>query len=154
MTFGYPPGSDAALIKREPSTGLEGKFSMEYTAAAAIVDGDIGFDTFTDAMVARPEVRSLMRKISRYQLAPQSYDPARLFVDVSITTRQGRHAVRVHHAPGSRGNRMDASQHEAKFIDCARRGLDEQAARQLLAQLQQLDRATDVGQIVRAATPA
>ncbi|WP_454689211.1 MmgE/PrpD family protein [Achromobacter aloeverae] len=152
MTFGYIPGNDAALIDREPASGLEGKFSMEYTAAAALMDGEIGFDTFTDAMMARPEVRRLMRKASRYRLRPGDFEAgAPVFVDVTITTRQGRHELRVHHAPGSRGNPMDAAQHEAKFMDCARRGLDDEGARRLLGLLRDLDRVPDVSQVVAAA---
>ena len=31
-----------------PRSGLDGKFSIAYCAAAALLDGDVGIDTFTD----------------------------------------------------------------------------------------------------------
>jgi 2-methylcitrate dehydratase PrpD len=154
MTFGYIPGNDAALIGREPTSGLEGKFSMEYTAAAILIDGDIGFDSFSDAMVARPHVRSLMRKASRHQLKAGQFEPgAPVFVEVTITARQGRFSMRVPHAPGSSGYPMDAAQHEAKFMDCARRSLGESRARTVLGLLRGLEDVADVGLLVQAALP-
>jgi 2-methylcitrate dehydratase PrpD len=48
----------------EPRTGLEGKFSMQYCVANAILRGETGLRAFTDEKVNDPEVRTLMKKIS------------------------------------------------------------------------------------------
>jgi 2-methylcitrate dehydratase PrpD len=50
-----PACSLAPLIHHEPSTGLEGKFSLEYGTAAALLDGPPGLASFTDEAVNRPE---------------------------------------------------------------------------------------------------
>ncbi len=50
-----PASSLAPLIHHSPTTGLEGKFSLEYGIAAALLDGRPGFDSFTDDAVARAE---------------------------------------------------------------------------------------------------
>ena len=55
-----PAASLAPLIHHSPQTGLEGKFSLEYGIAAALLDGTPGFDSFSDDSVRRPEAVRLM----------------------------------------------------------------------------------------------
>jgi len=50
-----PASALAPLIHHRPSTGLEGKFSLEYGVAAALLDGQPGLDSFTDDAVRRRE---------------------------------------------------------------------------------------------------
>ena len=47
-----------------PETGLDGKFSFQYTVAVALLDRRIGIETFTDEAVHRPEIRALLDKIT------------------------------------------------------------------------------------------
>lgn len=63
LTIRIQPGADDALIYKEPRTGLEGKFSMEYALAAAMLDGRVTLASFTDEMVLRPEARALMKRV-------------------------------------------------------------------------------------------
>ncbi|MBW1710621.1 MAG: MmgE/PrpD family protein, partial [Deltaproteobacteria bacterium] len=59
--------SDTALTaadKTDAHTGLEGKFSIPYCVANALVRGNTGLHAFQDKMVADPEIKSLMSKIS------------------------------------------------------------------------------------------
>jgi 2-methylcitrate dehydratase PrpD len=58
-----PGASLAPLIHHSPETGLEGKFSLEYGIAAALLDGGPGFDSFSDAAVRRPDAARLMRTV-------------------------------------------------------------------------------------------
>ena len=46
-----------------PATGLEGKFSLEYGIAAALLDGSPGFESFSDGAVQRPEAVRLARAV-------------------------------------------------------------------------------------------
>jgi 2-methylcitrate dehydratase PrpD len=50
-----PASSLAPLIHRRPNTGLEGKFSLQYGIAAALLDGQPGLESFSDGAVARSE---------------------------------------------------------------------------------------------------
>src|SRR4029450_4622366 len=43
-----PKGTVAPLIHHRPDTGLQGKFSIEYAAATALLDDYSGFWAFTD----------------------------------------------------------------------------------------------------------
>jgi 2-methylcitrate dehydratase PrpD len=58
-----PAASLAPLIHHSPQTGLEGKFSLEYGIAAALLDGTPGFDSFSDGAVSRPEAVRLGRMV-------------------------------------------------------------------------------------------
>jgi 2-methylcitrate dehydratase PrpD len=50
-----PAVSLAPLIHERPQTGLEGKFSLQYGVAAAILDTRPGIDSFNDEAVRRPD---------------------------------------------------------------------------------------------------
>src|SRR5262249_32787252 len=58
-----PEDTAAPLIYRIPKTGLEGKFSMGYLIARALIDGKITLDTFTDDAVRNPAVLQLLEKV-------------------------------------------------------------------------------------------
>ena len=61
-----PEGTVQPLIHHRPRTGLQGKFSLEYAAAAALLDGYPGFASFTDEAVrAPPPAASSSRSRSR-----------------------------------------------------------------------------------------
>jgi 2-methylcitrate dehydratase PrpD len=47
----------------EPATGLEAKFSLAHTTAAALVHGQVGVATFTDAAVGEPDVVELRDRV-------------------------------------------------------------------------------------------
>lgn len=58
-----PQGTVAPLIHHRPDTGLQGKFSIEYAAATALLDDYSGFWAFTDEAVRRPEARQLVDRV-------------------------------------------------------------------------------------------
>ncbi len=55
-----PAATVVPLIHHRPDTGLQGKFSLEYAAAAALLDGYPGFASFTDEAVQRDAARRLV----------------------------------------------------------------------------------------------
>src|SRR5271165_1405088 len=55
-----PAATVVPLIHHRPDTGLQGKFSLEYAAAAALLDGYPGFASFTDEAVQRVAARRLV----------------------------------------------------------------------------------------------
>ncbi|MGO1543452.1 MAG: MmgE/PrpD family protein [Gulosibacter sp.] len=58
-----PRGTVKPLIHSRPTTGLEGKFSLEYSLVAVLLDGYPDFESFTDAQVQRPLAQELIRKV-------------------------------------------------------------------------------------------
>ena len=58
-----PACSLAPLIHHRPRTGLEGKFSLEYGLAAALIDGRPGLASFSDDAVRRPDAVRLTQAV-------------------------------------------------------------------------------------------
>ncbi len=54
-----PEATVVPLIHHRPDTGLQGKFSLEYASAAALLDQYPGFASFTDDAVRRDAARRL-----------------------------------------------------------------------------------------------
>ncbi|MFJ9537644.1 MmgE/PrpD family protein [Streptomyces sp. NPDC101225] len=58
-----PAGTVRPLIHDRPATGLEGKFSLPYAVAAALLDDYPGFGSFTDEAVRRPGASALAERV-------------------------------------------------------------------------------------------
>lgn len=52
------------LIHDRPTTGLEGKFSLQYAVAATVLDGAPWSWSFTDAAVRRPDAQALLQRVA------------------------------------------------------------------------------------------
>ena len=55
-----------ALLHHRPTTALQGKFSMEFCMAMLALDRRAGLTEFTDAVVQRPDVQELLRRVNFY----------------------------------------------------------------------------------------
>ena len=155
VEIGFPPGSDTALIHTNPQTGLEGKFSIEYVAAATVLDGKVGIDTFSDLMVQRPEVRAMMQKVRRYRVEDSKmYSGSIGYNDVTVRTTQGEYKRREHRAPGSSEWPMSPAERDEKFMDCAGGVLGDVGAKRVLDLAVALPSSGSVAELVRATVPA
>src|SRR6185295_19392468 len=138
-----------------PTTGLEGKFSIEYVAAATVLDGKLTLETFTDAMVQRPAVRAMMAKTRRYRIEDQgTYSGVVGYNDVALETRRGKFELRVDKVPGSPAWPMTAQDGVEKFMDCAGRVLGRPGAERLLKLLERCAELPDIKELARATVPA
>lgn len=112
------------LIHPRPSTGLEGKFSLEYCLAAAMVDQQAGLEQFTDAMVQRPEAQALAQRVTRH-LHPLSAQQTgsngeELPVIVTVKLRDGRKYTQQVDVPkGHPDKPLSEAELYAKFRTCA-----------------------------------
>jgi len=155
VEVGFLPGADTALVSENPTTGLAGKFSIEYVTAALFLDGKVTLESFTDPMVMRPEVRAFMPKVKRYRIEAEGmYSGVVGYTDLAIETTRGRFTIREEHAPGSPEAPMTPGDRVEKFMDCAGRVLGERGARALLDQLGALDTVSDVSKVIAATSPA
>lgn len=149
VAVGFLPDADKALIHTCPKTGLEAKFSIEYCAAAALADGHVGLESFQDAAIARPHIRELMAKVSRFAMPGEgSFSGVVGYTDVKITTARGLFSTRIEHTPGSPGAPMTPDDRYQKFIDCAAPVLGAEKARRLFDTLQTLETVEDVAGVV------
>jgi 2-methylcitrate dehydratase PrpD len=111
------------LIHHRPSTGLEGKFSLEYAAAAALLDGYPGFASFTDAAVRREQAVRLAGLVE-IELEPGGDGLLDGELTAYIYAAHGTVlSVRQWFPPGSPARPPSAGQLRAKLADCVG-GLD------------------------------
>ncbi len=58
------------LFQHHPTTGLQGKFSMEYAMSILLLDRKATLSSFTDAMAQRSAVQDMIRRV-RYYVDPE-----------------------------------------------------------------------------------
>jgi len=123
--------------KKRPATGLEGKFSIYFAAALAIVAGSAGPKAFSDEWVRHPAVVALQDRVTT------TIDPAvgEAQVRVVVTLTGGRRLEkRIEHVVGSIERPMSDADLDAKFLDLAGGVLTSSRARVLLDLCRTADR--------------
>jgi 2-methylcitrate dehydratase PrpD len=131
----------------DPTTGYEGKFSLPYCVAVALVDGRVRLDAFDAEHLNSPEIRGVMQRVSLSQDAEaQAAFPHRRSARVRITTRDGR---RLEHFARTRKGDPDAPLSDAELVDKYRElvapVLGEGGGEMLLDALWRVDVLDDVG---------
>lgn len=102
-----------------PSTGLDAKFSFQYTAACALADGRVGIDSFTDEHCANPEIMALLPKIGFTQSAMISASLDRMWVEVRVTLAGGAQiSAKCIKPKGAWGEPISEDEHLVKVRDC------------------------------------
>ena len=153
IAVGFLPGTDTALIHTNPQTSLEGKFSIEYTLAAIVLDRKLTLESFTDVMVQRAPIRSLMAKVRRYRIEDTKVYGLDAPTDLEIDTPRGKFSLHVAHTPGSPDWPMTETDRSEKFMDCAARVLGTRDAQHLLELAQRCEKLPDIRQLLKAAVP-
>jgi 2-methylcitrate dehydratase PrpD len=107
------------LIHARPQTGLQGKFSLQYAIAAAILDGTPGLASFTDAAVTRKAAQTLIERV-RLETTPGGNDLLEGTTEVELRLAGGnRYIARVMTPPGAPGQPLGADDLARKAEDCA-----------------------------------
>lgn len=110
-----------ALIHHHPTDALQAKFSMEFCMAILLLDGRAGLPQFTDAVVNRPDVQEMIRRI-RFYVDPEAeaagYDKMTTIIKIHLTDGrviQGR----ADFGKGSPANPMSYEEVAEKLYGCA-----------------------------------
>jgi aconitate decarboxylase len=151
----HPKIPDASAIRRvlltapvmnyvnrpQPKTGLEGKFSLQYTAASALLDGKVGIGTFTDARLAKADMQDLLAK---FEVRLDPTIPGR-FEDTHVLLRVELDGGRVleTRCDGPRGKwgtpPISEAEHLVKVRDCLATRLAPAAAEDVIGLARQID---------------
>ncbi len=154
VRIGFLPGADTPLIHRDPHTGLEGKFSMEYNAAATLLDGKLVMETFTDAMVQRPQIRAFMPKVERFYIPSDKFFSGTTgYNDIEIETTRGTFKLHIDRVPGSPAWPMTTDDRAEKFMDCAGRVLGSADAKKLFELVERCGELKRIAELTRATVP-
>ncbi len=143
--------------KRDPTNGLEGKFSIYHSVAAALVYGYAGPDEYSDASVRNPVVVSLRKRVTVRTDPSVRTDEAY----VTLITVDGRTMEKhVEHAIGSLEHPLTNRDLDIKFRQLCRNLLPQAQIDMLLSQAWNLEDCADVaelprlGALIPAGTPA
>jgi 2-methylcitrate dehydratase PrpD len=138
ITAADVPSSD----RPRPRTGLDGKFGLQYTAAAALLDGHVGLSSFTDERLARADMQALLGKID-VKLSrdiPSIYTAGR-YLDLEVTLMDGTVVhTRCERPRGSWGAApITEAEHHAKARDCLATFLPQDAVVSCIARCDAID---------------
>jgi 2-methylcitrate dehydratase PrpD len=134
--------------KKTPQTGLEGKFSVYYASAIAIVEGAAGEKQFSDTLVRDPAIVALRDRVTA------TVDPSvgEAQVKIAITLKNGMRLEKsIDKVIGSIENPMSDAALDVKFLDLANGVLPQPQARKLLELCWTAEKLPSAGEIARAA---
>jgi aconitate decarboxylase len=124
-----------------PKTGLSGKFSLQYTAASALLDGKVGIRTFTDARLAKADMQELLGK---FELRLDPKIPGRfeeMYVLLRVELDGGR--VLETRCDGPRGKwgtpPISEAEHLVKIRDCLVTRFEPAAAERIIGLARRID---------------
>jgi 2-methylcitrate dehydratase PrpD len=136
--------------KKEPADGLQGKFSVYHGCAAGLIFGRAGEPEYEDAIVNRPDMVALRRKV--VATVDNSIDEASADVTAVLTDGRKVH-VFVEHAIGSLQKPMTDKMLEAKFSQLSEPVLGAAKTRELIAACWKLGQAQDLRALAALARP-
>ena len=134
--------------KKTPQTGLEGKFSVYYAAAVALMQGAAGEKQFSDELAKVPGVVALRDRVMT------TIDPAMgpEQVRVIVTLKDGRKLEKyIDNVIGSVKNPMSDAALEAKFADLAQGVIPGARARKVMDLCWGVEKLTSAADIAKAA---
>jgi aconitate decarboxylase len=127
--------------RSRPKTGLSGKFSLQYTAASALLDGKVGIRTFTDARLAKADMQELLGK---FELRLDPKIPGRfeeMYVLLRVELDGGR--VLETRCDGPRGKwgmpPISEAEHLVKIRDCLATRFEPAAAERIIGLARRID---------------
>jgi 2-methylcitrate dehydratase PrpD len=133
---------------KAPKTGLEGKFSIYYAAAVAIVEGAGSEQQFSDAAVKNPVTVALREKVTATADPSIAQDQVR----ITITLKDGRKLEKfIEHAVGSVKNPMTDHDLEVKYAALSDDVLSSDQAEDLMEGCWRLDSLPDVSTLAKNA---
>ena len=137
--------------KFAPKTKETADHSLPYVIAAAVADGNVLPDSFSDEKLRDPRIWDLLSKIK--VIADPEIDnlfPGVKRARVSITTSKGvSHTAQVDHAKGSPQNPMSDEEIIAKFQANAEGVIGEDRQEEIIAATWDFDQVSDLGEYMR-----
>jgi 2-methylcitrate dehydratase PrpD len=132
-----------------PQTGLDGKFSVQYTTAIALLDGEVTIDSFTNERRFAPDVEALLPRVTLRidDAIPADFDAMHAVVTVGL--KNGSHySKKVEKLSGWIGFSLTREQRLKKFHSCATRVLSKSAAEHVVELIEKLEQLSDIREVM------
>ena len=146
VTVGVSALVPRILIHSDPRTGLEAKFSAEFSAAAALCEGRVGIATFRDDKTRDPAIRALMPRV-RMRVDPDIPGDLERHMWTRVTVRLGdgrSWSVGPREVPGHPSKPLTPEALREKFEECARLALPADRVESVRQMLESLETCPDL----------
>lgn len=137
--------------KRHPQNTINAKFSLPFTVATAMIDGDVSLSSFTADTIRRQDILDLAAKVS-YEVRPE-WDrdlSANMGGRLTVTTATEEHQVWVKKTIGNPENPMSMQDFEKKLTACAQHAyvpLAPQSLSNMIDAVRNLDSMQNMGEL-------
>ena len=144
-----------SLLHHRPTTGLQGKFSMEFCMSILLLDRKAGLVEFQDKVVQRPDVQEMIKRVNFY-IDPVAENAGldKMTSLLKITMKDGKvFSGRAEFAKGSPSNPMSYDEVADKFRGCAEFAKWPTAkAESVIASVKSLETLSDMSKLAPALT--
>ncbi len=136
-------GPDFPYLSRpHPISGLDGKFSAQYTFVCALLDGKVAMDTFKDERRFAPDVESLLNKLEYIKDPCQTATIGKAFVEAMAILKDGRTFAARGYSP--KNNKfgqtvLSFEEHSVKLYDCLEVAMDREQAKKIIDMCMHID---------------
>jgi 2-methylcitrate dehydratase PrpD len=134
---------DDMVRHRRPTSGLQGKFSFEFTVASSIIAKRVGLRELTDEFVNRDDVQNIISRVER--VVTDEYDPKMEnyprydFIEVTLKNGRTLESEHVARAKGHAENPIGTEELWDKFDDCLSDAFPAEKRRALFDKLQNIE---------------
>jgi len=138
------------LIHSRPKTGLEGKFSMEFCMAIALLDKRVELKQFTDEKVLHPKTQDLLKRVRMYanpdMQGEDYYEPVSV---VKIKLKDGEeHSHQVDVPEGSPKRPLTREKVINKYENCCELVFPESKIKQSIDILENLEKLRVINELL------
>jgi len=123
IELGVTPFDKQILIHHRPKTGLEGKFSLEYCVARALVSGAVQLKHFDEQSVTESGIAKLIEKMTwneKFPMPQMGGTSGMGFKSVTVKLKNGQtFSGESIIAKGMPANPLSEVEFDTKFLDCA-----------------------------------
>lgn len=138
-----------------PKTGLEGKFSFQYVAAAALLDGAVTIDTFTDARCRNKDISALLSRTTFTQSESIPAGMDKMHVEIKVEMKNGERLEARCDGPKDfwGAPKITREEHLEKIRNCLARRLNDPHAERLIQLAGAFDELSseEVGELIEIA---
>ena len=136
---------NSVMLHHDPKTGLEGKFSIEYCVARALLDGTVKLADFTGARVNQPEIREIIKKVRIH--IDSSLPMMATIINLELTGGR-KLSKRINKPKGWPENPLTDEGLAAKYRDCAGLVLAAGEIEQTLELMGDLEKVKDITKLI------
>jgi 2-methylcitrate dehydratase PrpD len=137
----------------EPQNPLQGKFSIQFCVASALINRAVNRATFSKEVISDPKVRNLLRRIT-IRIDPRVRYNTEFGSVVTVWCASGRKLERlVPLAKGKPERWMSRDELFAKFLDCTLEVLGRERVESAFESLQDIKKIESIEEIIKLINP-